>query len=262
MIGWPNVIYSRLLESWTGPRRLSMGGGFTCVDSWIVLTHCAMPPIAHVWRVICAPTWPGGWHLCVTSMGQPAWWIRAPQTPWPQMLAPLQPGATTSATYAIPLGSWLGPPQQGCISTTRRYWPWANKRIHVYCDNTCAVYTINKGLSKQPLVMASLRRVFWLSAIYNFRIKAVYYPGAHNILADCASRLHEPGVWQKLGLASSNTCYGLPAYWYPLINCWCFQIPMNQPPWNGPFKARWPSSPAVPMLTTPTGLIAPIGGPT
>ena len=100
------------------------------------------------------------------------------------------------------------------LESAARSWAplWANKRIHVYCDNTCAVYTMNKGISKKPLVMASLRRVFWLSAIYNFRIKAVYYPGGHNILADCASRLHELGVWQKLGLALSNTCYGLPAY--------------------------------------------------
>ena len=109
-------------------------------------------------------------------------------------------------------------------SAARAWGPlWANKRIHVYCDNTCAVYTINKSISKQPLVMASLCQV--LSAIYNFRIKAVYYPGAHNILADCAFRLQEQGVWQKLGLALSNTCYGLPAYWYPLISCQMFSDP-------------------------------------
>jgi hypothetical protein len=86
---------------------------------------------------------------------------------------------------------------------------WANKTIYVHCDNRCAVYTINKGLSKHPLVMASLRRVFWLSALYNFRLKAVYYPGSSNRIADSVSRLHEPGgperfinnVFQSMSLA-------------------------------------------------------------
>ena len=58
---------------------------------------------------------------------------------------------------------------------------WADKRIHVYCDN-----------------MALLHRVFWLSATYNLRIKAFYYPGAHNIL----DNLREPGVWPSPPAAS------------------------------------------------------------
>ncbi len=57
---------------------------------------------------------------------------------------------------------------------------------------------INKGSAKHPLVMESLRRVFWLSAMYNFRMRAVYYPGRFNVLADSVSRLHEPNAWERL----------------------------------------------------------------
>lgn len=78
---------------------------------------------------------------------------------------------------------------------------WANKRIFVHCDNMCAVHTINKGISRNPIVMDSLRRVFWLSALYNFRLKAVYYPGVYNTIADSISRLHEPNARASLSQA-------------------------------------------------------------
>ena len=68
---------------------------------------------------------------------------------------------------------------------------WSNKKVIINCDNQAAVGIINRGSTSNPLVMASLRRIFWLSAIYNFRIKAVYLPGIEN-LADAVSRLHEP----------------------------------------------------------------------
>ena len=83
---------------------------------------------------------------------------------------------------------------------------WANKRIYVHCDNRSAVYTINKGLSKHPAVMDSLRRVFWLSALYNFRLTAVYYPGHCNVIADSVSRLHERGGLHRFYGALFNSC--------------------------------------------------------
>lgn len=78
---------------------------------------------------------------------------------------------------------------------------WQNKTVYVHCDNQAAVYLINKGSSKDPVVMDSLRRVFWLSAMYNFRLKAVYLPGVHNQIADCISRLHEPNSYERLTMA-------------------------------------------------------------
>ena len=74
---------------------------------------------------------------------------------------------------------------------------WASackdKKVYIHSDNQAAVAIINKGSSKDPVVMSSLRRIYMLSAIFNFRLVAVYYPGRHNQIADAASRLHEPG---------------------------------------------------------------------
>lgn len=77
---------------------------------------------------------------------------------------------------------------------------WTNKKIFVHVDNQAAVGIINKGSCKNPYVMNSLRNIFWLSAVYNFRLKALYYPGRHNRIADAVSRLHEPGGYERLQL--------------------------------------------------------------
>ena len=53
---------------------------------------------------------------------------------------------------------------------------WANKKVYVHCDNLTACALINKLSCRNSIVMESLRRVFWLSAIYNFRLQAVYDP--------------------------------------------------------------------------------------
>ena len=96
---------------------------------------------------------------------------------------------------------------------------WANKKINIHTDNQAAAILINKGWCKHPIVMASLRRVFWLSAIYNFRLRAYYYPGVRNTLADAASRLHEPqGVARLLtllaGTHSNPVLCSRPALFY------------------------------------------------
>lgn len=75
---------------------------------------------------------------------------------------------------------------------------WKDRKVYVHSDNQAAVSIINRGTCKHPLVMDSLRRVFWLSATFNFKLQAVYYPGKLNTLADCVSRLHEPGAWSRL----------------------------------------------------------------
>ena len=68
---------------------------------------------------------------------------------------------------------------------------WRNKTIHVFCDNTAAVAMLNKGTTKNPVMMQFLRQLFWLSATFNFRIKAFHVPGRENILADDISRIHD-----------------------------------------------------------------------
>lgn len=77
---------------------------------------------------------------------------------------------------------------------------WRDHTIYVHCDNMAAVAIINKGSCRNPTVMASLRRIFWWSAVCNFRLKAKFYPGISNVWADTVSRLHEfiPSIRQTV----------------------------------------------------------------
>ena len=73
----------------------------------------------------------------------------------------------------------------------KRWGPqWANHHVIVHCDNQAAVAMINKGTTANPIIMSWLRHLFWLSAIHNFRLTAVYVPGIDNIRADRISRMH------------------------------------------------------------------------
>jgi hypothetical protein len=85
---------------------------------------------------------------------------------------------------------------------------WAGKKVFVHSDNQAAVAIINKGSCRDSFVMASLRRVFWASAVHNFRLRAVYYPGSSNFIADAVSRLHEPRGHERLqcAIASCAVC--------------------------------------------------------
>ena len=76
----------------------------------------------------------------------------------------------------------------------------ANKKVVVHSDNMCAGSIINKGSWKHPIAMASLRRVFWLSVLYNFSIKCVYIKGVSNMYADAMSHMHDPRTLQALNL--------------------------------------------------------------
>jgi hypothetical protein len=107
----------------------------------------------------------------------------------------------------------------------------ANQRVYVHCDNTCAVATINKGVSKHPIVMQSLRRIFWLSAVFNFRITARYYGGSSNRIADAVSRLHENNGYYNL----LNAVYG-PGH-APSAECYSPQPPLSAP-WSTPWTVH------------------------
>ena len=49
----------------------------------------------------------------------------------------------------------------------------ANKRVTVMSDT---VSCVNRGTSRSPLLMTYLRYMFWLSAVYNFRLTAMHVP--------------------------------------------------------------------------------------
>lgn len=68
---------------------------------------------------------------------------------------------------------------------------WRNKKIILFTDNSVTVSGINKGTSRNKVIMGLLRYLFWLSASNNFVLKACHIPGVNNIVADTISRLHE-----------------------------------------------------------------------
>ena len=55
-----------------------------------------------------------------------------------------------------------------------------------------------QGTTANPLVMSWLRHLFWLSAIHNYRITAVYIPGIQNVRADSISRMHDSSALLQL----------------------------------------------------------------
>ena len=68
---------------------------------------------------------------------------------------------------------------------------WANKYIIIHSDNQTTVTIINKGTTRNPIVMHYLRRLFWYSAIFNFSITAKYILGNKNTIANAISGMHD-----------------------------------------------------------------------
>ena len=69
----------------------------------------------------------------------------------------------------------------------------ASQRVCFHVDNQTARAILNKGTCRNKTVMMYIRQLFWLSAIYNFKIQAIYLPGKLNVWADAVSRLTQKG---------------------------------------------------------------------
>ena len=75
---------------------------------------------------------------------------------------------------------------------------WPNSKVIWRTDSKVALGMVNKGTCRNPKAMRMMRRLFWLSAIYNFEIQAVHIAGAINHIPDAISRLQEPKQWKRL----------------------------------------------------------------
>ncbi|MEW8546115.1 MAG: hypothetical protein AB2693_21555 [Candidatus Thiodiazotropha sp.] len=82
---------------------------------------------------------------------------------------------------------------------------WKNKRIIIHSDNSVTVASVNKGTSKNKVIMQCLRHLFWLSASFNFHLSCRYLPGIYNVAADSASRIHQPGHLARLWPFTAGT---------------------------------------------------------
>ena len=71
--------------------------------------------------------------------------------------------------------------------------------------------------------MKYLRHIFWLSAVFNFRLKAVHVLGVDSVLAYIISRLHEPEARQYLTILLALS----PLSWHMSYTVFCIF-------WTGP----------------------------
>jgi hypothetical protein len=78
---------------------------------------------------------------------------------------------------------------------------WRGKHILVRSDNSATVAAINNGTVKNPLMLAIIQQLFWLSVRYDFKLSAAFIPGRLNILSDLISRFH-----------SLDSFYRIPAF--------------------------------------------------
>ena len=91
---------------------------------------------------------------------------------------------------------------------------WANHCVIIHTDSTTAKAIINKGTCRNNTVMRAMRKLFWLSASYNFELKAVHVPGKNHILPDIISRVTEKNKLTLLLslLTSGTTLYTLSVF--------------------------------------------------
>ena len=122
------------------------------------------------------------------------------------------------------------------VLAAQRWGPlWANKHIVVLSDNTTTVACISRGSSRSVLLLKFLRHIFWLLAMFNFRLKAVHVMGEDNVLADTISRLHEPDAKQYL-----NTLLVLsPLSWHMSYNGVLYILDMSWVLDSLDDKVRW-----------------------
>lgn len=67
---------------------------------------------------------------------------------------------------------------------------WRRKRILIHCDNDASVHIINGTRSKDALLSAYARELWFLSSMYDFHLQATHIPGRDNRLPDLLSRWH------------------------------------------------------------------------
>ena len=89
----------------------------------------------------------------------------------------------------------------------------SNHRVVVFTDNSAAAFIGNKGCSKHPVAMQTLRSIELCAIKYNFHIKMCYIPGIRNDMADCISRLHLPGQIPRFFSLLAEHGYRTKGFW-------------------------------------------------
>ena len=78
---------------------------------------------------------------------------------------------------------------------------WANKQIHVFCDNMAVVEVLNTGKARDSVLAMCARNIWLISAIFNIQFKFTHISGKQNCLADLLSRwTGQPAHYEKLSI--------------------------------------------------------------
>ena len=64
----------------------------------------------------------------------------------------------------------------------------SKQQVNFQCDNLNLVVAINKGSSKDTLVMGLLHCLWFFVACFDITISTTHLPGVTNVTADCLSR--------------------------------------------------------------------------
>ena len=65
-----------------------------------------------------------------------------------------------------------------------------SQRVIISCDNENSVFALNSGRSRTPGMQRCLREIWFLSAVFDFEIRADHVLGVSNAIADHLSRWH------------------------------------------------------------------------
>ena len=66
---------------------------------------------------------------------------------------------------------------------------WRGAQVLFHCDNVCVVQILNSGSCKNAAMMELIRKLFFISATYEFELRSIYISTSDNIIADALSRL-------------------------------------------------------------------------
>ena len=65
---------------------------------------------------------------------------------------------------------------------------WANKRVHIFCDNRAVVDTLNFGRARDDILATCARNIWLLTAMFNITLVTTHVYGTKNVIADLLSR--------------------------------------------------------------------------
>ena len=85
------------------------------------------------------------------------------------------------------------------VSVACKLWGhmWKGKSITIYCDNLPTVCVINAGKSKDVFLLKCLMELCFISAVFEYKIRAVHLTSKENRLSDLLSRWNLNLSYQK-----------------------------------------------------------------